>query len=370
MNIGERLKIARETIGYTLEKAAQLSGVGVSSISDFENSKREPRIGQLSKLAEVYLKSLEFFFSQELSTSRALLWRDPPSEEQEKTKVEAEFLKLCEQYNNLEVLTDEVRTAGFERLPKLQGKDPSRFSYEDAKTLAYDTREQLKLGETPSETLKRKLEEACSIKIFYRLFCGSAISTMSSFGPAILLNLKNTSWRRNFDLAHELFHLLTWEIFHKTDVENCEPTKREEQLADVFASALLLPEEPLKSRITLVLNDNSEVFFDKLDDIAREFGVSLEALLWRLHVLYNVGVEETKRYIELAKERNYCRPPRASEEPAEFPERYSALAVRALREGRMSQIQFAKYMGISYREAQQYLMEEEMGDEKLSISIA
>ena len=44
MNIGNRLKIARKTIGYNLEKASEKSGIGQSSISEFENGKREPHI--------------------------------------------------------------------------------------------------------------------------------------------------------------------------------------------------------------------------------------------------------------------------------------------------------------------------------------
>ena len=46
MDIGARLKIARDAIGYTLKKAAQESGVGESSISEFENNRREPRFSQ------------------------------------------------------------------------------------------------------------------------------------------------------------------------------------------------------------------------------------------------------------------------------------------------------------------------------------
>ena len=54
MNIGQRLKNARETIGYTQKKVSELTGVGESSISEFENNEREPKFSQLSKLAEVY----------------------------------------------------------------------------------------------------------------------------------------------------------------------------------------------------------------------------------------------------------------------------------------------------------------------------
>jgi transcriptional regulator with XRE-family HTH domain len=35
MDIGNRLKIAREAIGYTQRKVYELTGIGESSISDF-----------------------------------------------------------------------------------------------------------------------------------------------------------------------------------------------------------------------------------------------------------------------------------------------------------------------------------------------
>ena len=63
MEIGKRLKKARKDIGYTLKKVASESDIGESSLSDFENSKREPKFYQLSKLAEIYRKPVEFFFA-------------------------------------------------------------------------------------------------------------------------------------------------------------------------------------------------------------------------------------------------------------------------------------------------------------------
>ena len=65
MDIGRKLKIAREAIGYTLKKASQESKIGESSISEFENSKREPKFSQLAKLAEAYRRTVEFFLSDE-----------------------------------------------------------------------------------------------------------------------------------------------------------------------------------------------------------------------------------------------------------------------------------------------------------------
>ena len=83
MDIGRRLKTAREGIGYTLEKAEKESGIGTSSLSEFENEKREPRFSQLSKLAEIYRKSIEFFLTDQPITTEVMLWRAKPDNEVE-----------------------------------------------------------------------------------------------------------------------------------------------------------------------------------------------------------------------------------------------------------------------------------------------
>ena len=228
------------------------------------------------------------------------------------------------------------------------------------------------LGDIPSASLKQILEEKYYIKIFHLPFHGSAISTLSeNFGTAILLNKDSKLWRRNFDLAHELFHLLTWGVFRVDGSRSDEPSEYEEKLANAFASRLLLPTDTVKDRIEAAKSNGHEVSFDALDEIAREFGVSLEALLWRMLYLYNKPVEEIDKYIEQAKKVKTSRPLRRSDEPDKLPERYCSLAIRALRESKLSLMQFAKYMDLSYQQAQQYMAEDEdFTDEKVSISVA
>jgi Zn-dependent peptidase ImmA (M78 family)/DNA-binding XRE family transcriptional regulator len=367
MNIGEKLKIAREAIGYTLKKASDESNIGESSISEFENSKREPKISQLNKLAEAYRKDIEFFFTDAPLVENVMLWRKKPENEADKKKVEAEFRQLCEQYYNLELCTGEFQKVDLEKVPN---RKLENFSYSQVESLATRTRRSLNLGSYPSDALKRRLEEQWRIKIFYRDFQGSAISNVSDHGPAILLNRKNVEWRRNFSLAHELFHILTWGIFHTDDVPSDEPTDREETLADVFASSLLLPAEPFKDRMAFYADENDELSFDSINNIIREFGVSSDTFFWRLHnLLCNKSKEETRKHLELAKKLSATQSPRQSEEPDELPERYCHLAQRAIREGRLSLIQFAKYMGISYKNARKYLAEDkDVTDEKISIT--
>ncbi len=364
MDIGRKLKIAREAIGYTLKKASQESKIGESSISEFENSKREPKFSQLAKLAEVYRKTVEFFLSDEPIIEDVVLWRDKPSTVESK-KTEAEFKQLCDQYRRLEVLTDEVKECS---LPKPDISKPEEFTFRKAELFAKEAKKWFHLGDVPIAPLKRLLEEVYYIKIFYLEYSGSSISTVSRFGSAILLNAKSKQWRRSYDLAHELFHILTWSIFRTQSAELSEP---EEKLADAFASRFLMPEESIKDRVESSLNEQEQISLERLDDIAREFDVSLEALLYRVASIYRFKKPDTERYVNAAKQYLKLPKPRPSHKPNKLPERYCVLAQRALREGKLSLMQFAKYMDMSYRQAREYLTEDEdFKDEKISISVA
>lgn len=368
MQLGERLRIARNAIGYTLERVAEGTGIGPSSLSEFENGKREPRFSQLSRLAQFYRRSIDFFLSEGAFVDEVMLWRDPPSSDEEVKSTEAEFRQLCGQYHRLELLIEKSKDTS---LPQHRGSQ-EQFTFRDSDRLAEGFQKQFLAGEIPSASLRQVLEERFFVKIFHLQFEGSAISTLSpEFGPAILLNSKNVLWRRNFDLAHELFHLLTWSIFRNPSSQTDTTTEQEEKLANAFASRLLLPTDAVRNRIDDLKDEKDEISMERLDEIAREFGVSLDALLWRLRSLYGKSVEEIQQCIQEAAKLKLTRPPRRSDQPDRLPERYWSLAVRALHEGKLSLMQFAKYTGLSYKEAQEYLTDREnQADEEVSISVA
>jgi len=201
MALSERLKVARSSLNLTLQGVEERTGIGVSTLSEFENGKREPRLVQLKQLADVYLRPLAFFLEDGPAVPQVVLWRTKP-ESPRAEEVQARLVKLAEQYHHLEVLCDDSEPCD---LPFHSGRAAS-FSYAQAEKLAHQFRQLLGLGERPGQALLRVLEEVCKVKVFHLDFepSGSAACTLSeSFGAAILLNAKNVHWRRNFDLAHE-----------------------------------------------------------------------------------------------------------------------------------------------------------------------
>jgi Zn-dependent peptidase ImmA (M78 family)/DNA-binding XRE family transcriptional regulator len=349
MNIADKLRSARKHSGLTQEQVSDRCGIDDSSLSSFENGKSEPRLSQLSELGEVYHLSLNYFFEANEPQPQLVLWRNAPENGKE---IEAEFLQLCRQYRQLEIWTNNISEV---KLPPFE-PFTGRFWYPQVEEMAHNARVMMGLGDRPGESLHRVLEEVSGVKIFC-LDLGSAgvaaCAVSTEFGSAILLNSKCAPWRRNHDLAHELFHLLTWKYFKHTEGV-CEASDQEEKFATCFAGNLLLPAEPVRLAIYKSAGDKDRLSYEQMDDIAREFDVSLESLIWRMHYLFNYKESATSGYLEAAKEYVQTVHRKYDPLPADLPERYRSLAIKAFRNGDISKGRFAKLMEISRMDAEQF----------------
>lgn len=368
MALAERLKVARTTLNLTLQGAEEQTGIGVSTLSEFENGKREPRLHQLKQLAEAYSRSLAFFLEDGPIASQIVLWRKKPQSPRAE-EVQARLVKLGEQYHHLEVLCNAHEPCD---LPFHSGL-AERFSYAQAEKLAHQVRQLLGLGERPGQALLRVLEEVCKIKVFHLEFepSGSAACTLSdSFGAAVLLNARNVRWRRNFDLAHELFHLLTWRTFRSAgEGETVEASEAEEKFATCFARNLLVPPEILRVAVDEALaKQEGKLRFDDLFEIARQFDVSVEVVVRHISFVYRKPAEWANTVLEQLRSQIGFWDNRGSDIPAALPLRFHALARQALRHGLLSTGKYAEYVGVSRREAME-LVEQDAEDDA-SIEVA
>lgn len=343
-NIPQRLKYAREASGMTLSQVSGEIGIGTSSVSEWENGGREPSFSQLSLLARVYNRASTFFMEDGELPVDIVLWRKKP-ENEPVNEVEVQLIRLAEQFHRLEQVCGNPKACTL----SLADGCPKKFRYSDAERLAHQFRKLYSLGERPACSLLSVLEEVCRVKVFHLPFepSGTAACTLNDrFGAAILLNSNNIRWRRNFDLAHELFHLLTWKIFRQG--ENLkESTEQEEKFANVFASNLLMPEEPLKLAIAAQRNGNSVLEYDDLFEIARQFDVSVMALVWRMCGMRVIEREKAQSICDSMEGRVEIWEKRKTDKPPIRPVRFEALAIEAIQKGQISTGRFAQYMDMS-----------------------
>ena len=103
---------------------------------------------------------------------------------------------------------------------------------------------------------------------------------------AVLIARREVPGRRHFDLAHELFHVLTWETMPPEHSEEAGETggNRVEQLANNFAAAVLMPVGALERFGDWSRLDGKELVV-RLNSAADELHVTSSALIWRLVAL-------------------------------------------------------------------------------------
>lgn len=162
-------------------------------------------------------------------------------------------------------------------------------AFERAQAAGEAVGRELALGAVPAEKLAAALEERFDLLVLeVEMPPGvSGAAAQVATGDAILINRVEPAARKAFDLAHELFHVLTWDALPPERVDRMNPTgykqKRAEQLADNFAAALLMPEAELKPRWEKLTR--RVALEERLPALAAHFGVSTAAVGWRLVAL-------------------------------------------------------------------------------------
>lgn len=281
--IGQRIRDLRNQLNLSQEELAKEFGFGWTrqTVGDVENGKRDVKAFELAKISNILHSDVSYFLkSGEITPATPyILWRERPVEHK---MLEAFFIKKCRDFKLVEGLNN-VKEDDYRKLP-CKKFDLLKATYEDVSILAEEIRKELNLGDCPASGLKAILEDKYGVKFLFENLeeKGSAASSISDFGSAIIVNSKEPVWRQNFSVAHELFHLITWdENSFKQIQEKHELHVKNENLADAFASGLLVPSESLNKQIKIMMRDNA-IHISELIAIARQFEVSLSALIWRM----------------------------------------------------------------------------------------
>lgn len=363
--LANRLKKERESLDFTLkEVSGKLEFNNYQTLSSIEAGEREIKAWELAKLAEIYGRDIDFFLNLEsIQKEVRVLWRSPEASPQ-KTTVERQFISICKRYQNLIKLLEEPNTPKTGSNLNIDKHELlTQTAFKDVEDLANAYIRILDLGSRPACSLSKILEEEMGIKIIFlpldsNISGGSTID--EEFGQAILVNSNDAPWRRNFNLAHEFFHLITWNDFSPEEIYQNDSLgkNRIEQLADVFSSSLLLPENEVRNEFEKRTVEKS-ISYLNLVHIARDFDVSIEALLWRLVKLgflkrNNIQEELEKGSIKDVDKKNRHSDWAETAKP-HLSNRYISLAIKAFHLGKISKGKLAEYVGENYSAISSFL---------------
>ncbi len=370
-NLGRKIRYLREHFGLSQSELAER--VGWSSqhviVGNIESGDREVKAWELLKLSDIFKINVSDLLSQEQipageqkSPPQYVLWRKQ-ADEKIRVEQEARFFSIIKRYVFLEQAVELPNRKKVTRNFPSFSLDLVNTTFQQVYSLAETCRHELGLGNFPAKNLVSVLEDEYQVKIVYLELDaeqGSAACTRGDGTSSIMLNVNEVPWRRNFSIAHEFFHIVTWnkELFAQIS-SSPELTEKNEQYANAFAAGLLMPSEQTKHLIEQYKTSEGKISFADLIAIAREFEVSTEALIWRLVGLNIIRQKIGKKLVASSElkslEFDSVEERRNRDHFRSW--RFVRLAYQAHARGRLSRSQFANYLGVSLVDLDQTLAE-------------
>ncbi|MCQ9210334.1 spr1629 family repressor/antitoxin [Granulicatella seriolae] len=311
MFFGEKLQSVRELNGLSRKELADKLSISEQAIWQYENQYTVPRFEVVNELKMIFHVKSQFFYTKPFVTNVSkienIAYRAEDRDSRKKAKMETTFVDFTSYFidkfeSKLNLLPS----------PLLRLRDESMRLYHMSKE-GSDELLQLEriankarqvLGVQSNAELLYKLEIA-GIYILEKNM-GSTIdaySTWTSYGkPFIILgNKKKSAVRRNFDLAHELGHLL---LHYTIDMDSLtkDEHKKIEKEANDFASFFLLPKkEFLEEFSTITKRSNPDSYLD----MKIKFMVSIGALEYRAYKLGLLTFEENRYFYATLNKKGY-----------------------------------------------------------------
>jgi Zn-dependent peptidase ImmA (M78 family)/DNA-binding XRE family transcriptional regulator len=295
MFVGTNLTNIRILHGYTRKQLAELLQVTEQTIWQYENGYMSPKLEVINNLRNIFSVKSKYFYSEDFLEKNGksniqqghIAYRAEVINSVQKTQSEAKhlefissFLNIIEQKlhypkNELVVLREKIIKYITNSSEKVKTK---------ILNAAKIAREFLEIGNKSNLNLLFTLEKK-GIFIFEKAI-GDKIDAYSLWSnddrPFIVLgNLKKSAARRNFDLAHELGHLL---LHYKVEFSSLDSKSHREyeQEANIFAGAFLLPENEFIEDFSLLPKKSNP---DSYYELKKKWIVSFQALAYRAQSL-------------------------------------------------------------------------------------
>lgn len=302
--------------GHILEKMRLLNGLSRSELAEklqvseqaiwqFENNQTSPKMKHLMTLSYLFHVSIDYFNEEEQLPQfdlSQIAFRNADLETKKAIRIQSIYLeKLNQMIDYLEQFVEIPHQTIYELCHQTNQLFQEGVALHDIAMMARDV---LEIAPDNSNLLYHL--EKSGIYISERLINGraDAYSAWSKRGrPFIILGVGKSSVRRNFDLAHELGHLL---LHQRVDFEELSTTEldEKEREANQFASYFLLPEKPFLHDFqalvgTRISNPDQYVL------LKQKYNVSIQALEYRAYKLGLLTPQQNAYFYRQISKKDY-----------------------------------------------------------------
>lgn len=288
---GQRLKNARVMRGFSMDELCEAMSNVISkqAISKYENGKMLPNSTMLIELANALSMSIDYFFKPFQVKLEGVEFRKKTKlSSKGVAQIKEQVLDLVERYLEIESILN--IDSDFENcLDNIVVRN-----YNDIKPLADRLRELWKIGENPIISIIELLEEN-KIKVI-EIDAPSSFDGLSGYVgkqcPFIILNKNFSPERKRLTALHELAHLIL-------NIDPAISSKEKERLCNQFANELLISETVF---INLIGNNRKDIALKELIDIQCQFGISIDALMYKAKEM-NIIIESRFKTYFIKKNR-------------------------------------------------------------------
>jgi Zn-dependent peptidase ImmA (M78 family)/DNA-binding XRE family transcriptional regulator len=359
--LGELLQQARNKCGMTQADAAKVINAARTTMVAIEKGERRIKASELIKLARAYGKSVSDFVRprpavQPFEVQFRTAYRPQEVEREEIEPVILSWEELCRHYLELEEIMHAPLPRNYPREYEVSGMPIERA----AEAIAVEERQRLGLGDGPIPMLRDILEQSVGLRIFY-LKMPAKYSELYSYdeklGGCMAINANHPEERRRWSLAHGYLHFLAHRRKPVLDLVEGQYKRmpESERLAEAFPKYFLMPTSGLLKRFNDMCRANEKFTPTNLFTLAHYYGVSVQALVYRLEEmdllrsgtwerLRDRGLKVRKVQQELGLEEIPQRTDMA-------PIHYQHLAIEALDQGLITEGRFADFLGVDRLEA-------------------
>lgn len=311
MFFGEKLQSVRELNGLSRKELADKLNVSEQAIWQYENQYTVPKFEIANEMKKLFNVKAQFFytepFTKNISKVESIAYRSEDREARKKAKMETTYLDFISYFldnfeNKLNLPVSTIKQLREESIQIFNLSNKENNEASQLEIIAEKARKKLDIQS--NEELLYKLELS-GIYILEKNM-GASIDAYSTWTneekPFIILgNRKKSAVRRNFDLAHELGHLL---LHYKIDMDSLtkDEHKKIEKEANDFASYFLLPrEEFLKDFSLISKKSNPESYLD----MKMKYMVSIGALEYRAYKMNLLTFEENRYFYATLNRKGY-----------------------------------------------------------------
>lgn len=289
---GENLANLRMMHGLSRKQLAELLEVTEQAVWQYENNYTSPKLQTINALKTTFHVKTKYFYTEDILNKKNvprnikimhIAYRSKILHTMSKTRAEAKHMEYLDRF--VDDLTASIRYPTM-KIIQLRDKvihylntteDCRETQIENVATLA---REWIGFNNDTNDNLMFLVEKS-GVFIFEKAM-GEEVDAYSLWTeldrPYIVLgNLKRSAVRRNFDIAHELGHLL---LHYRVEFANLDRKDHSiiEKEANTFAGAFLVPDDAFKSDMrTIQRLTNPDAYID----LKEKWSVSIQVLGYR-----------------------------------------------------------------------------------------